>query len=513
MTNRCILICLTAWFIPALLTCAESTPTATSPSPTATTHSQKEVEENIVVTDHAVKINGANIAYKATAGTLVLKNDGGNSTAAMFYVSYTKEGVEDIKSRPVTFCFNGGPGSSSIWLHLGVLGPKCVDMNEEGTAAKQPYQLLDNPYSILDVTDLVFIDPVSTGYSRSAPGEDAKQFHGVEEDVKSVAEFIRLYTTRHERWQSPKFLAGESYGTTRAAALALELHDSHHLYLNGIMLISSVLNFQTISFTAGNDLPYILFLPSYTATAWYHKKLPADLQKLSQAQVLEKAEHFASQEYASALLQGDRLPEAERKQIIEELSRYTGLSNKFVDLSNLRVSLFRFSKELLHDDRRTTGRFDSRLKGINSDLCLDTFEFDPSYETVAGLFTATFNDYVRKQLGWKSDEEYQVIADVRPWNYNSATNQFLDVASKLKDVMCKNNTLKVYVASGFNDMATPYYATDYTFSHLSLDPILQPNITVKKYQGGHMMYLYKPTLVEMKRDLAEFVQQRLQPHN
>lgn len=510
MMNKRLLICLMVWFVPSLLTCAETAPTTPASPPTAAAaQSQKEVEENVVVTDHTAKINGTDIAYKATAGTLVLKNDGGASKAAMFYVSYTKEGVEDVKSRPVTFCFNGGPGSSSVWLHLGVLGPKRVDVNEEGMAAKQPYQLLDNPYSILDVTDLVFIDPVSTGYSRSAPGEDAKQFHGVEEDVKSVAEFIRLYTTRHERWQSPKFLAGESYGTTRAAALALELHDNHHLYLDGIMLISSVLNFQTINFASGNDLPYVLFLPSYTATAWYHKKLPADLQKLSQAQVLEKAEHFASRDYASALLQGDRLPDAERQKVIEELSRYTGLTNKFVDMSNLRVSLFRFSKELLRDDRRTTGRFDSRLKGIDSDLCQDTFEFDPSYENVVGLFTSTFNDYVRRQLGWKSDDEYQIIADVRPWNYGSATNQFLDVASKLKDVMCKNNTLKVYVASGFTDMATPYYATDYTFSHLSLDPTLQPNVTVKKYQGGHMMYLYKPTLVEMKRDLAEFIKQRL----
>lgn len=495
---------LAAWMIPAVL--LSTTPQDSSQPPQANLQCPKVIEESSVTTDHSITINGLEVAYKATAGTLVLRNKEGNPKATMFYVSYTKEGVENIKNRPITYCFNGGPGSSSVWLHLGILGPKRVDMKDDGTAVARPFHLIDNPYSILDTTDLVFIDPVSTGFSRTAPGEDPKQFHGVDEDVESVAEFIRLYTTRHGRWESPKFLAGESYGTTRAAGLALELHDNQHLYLDGIMLISSVLNFQTINFSPGNDLPFILYLPTYTATAWYHKKLPANLQPLPLEKVLELSQQFASREYASALMQGDRLPAAEREYIVNELSKYTGLSNKFIDMSNLRVSIFRFSKELLRDERRTTGRFDSRLKGIDSDLCQDTFEFDPSYESVVGLFTATFNDYIRNGLGWKTDDEYQIIADVRPWNYGTATNQFLDVAGKLKEAICKNNSLRVFVASGWTDMATPYYATDYTFSHLSLDASLQGNITLKNYEGGHMMYLVKPTLIEMKRDLAEFIE-------
>jgi carboxypeptidase C (cathepsin A) len=466
----------------------------------------KEIEESISVSNHKVNINGIDLAYKATAGTLVLKNNEGQSKAKIFYVSYAKEGVDNQKNRPITFCFNGGPGSSSVWLHLGLLGPKRVAMNDSGTSAVQPFQLIDNPYSVLDVTDLVFIDPVSTGFSRTVPGEDPKQYHGVDEDITSVAEFIRLYTTRYERWESPKFIAGESYGTTRAAGLALELNDSHHICLEGIMLISSVLNFQTINFSAGNDLPYILYLPSYTATAWYHRKLPDELLKLPLEQTLQQAEQFATREYASALMQGDHLTQPEREYVVNAIAKYTGLTPRFVDMSNLRVPILRFSKELLRNEKRTVGRFDSRLLGIDSDICQDTFEFDPSYESVMGLFTATFNEYIRKQLGWKTDEEYQIIADVRPWNYSSATNQYLDVAGKLKEVICKNNRLRVFVASGWTDLATPYYASDYTFNHLNLDPSLNLNITLRNYEGGHMMYLSTPTLIGMKKDIAKFIQ-------
>lgn len=465
-------------------------------------------KEEAVTTSHTVKIGGVFVPYQATVGTQLLNDDSGNPKASIFYVAYTKDNVAEKRERPITFCFNGGPGSSSVWLHLGVLGPKRVSIDEEGKVALQPFHLLDNPYSLLDVTDLVFIDPVSTGYSRAIPGEDPKQFHGVEKDIKAVAEFIRLYMTRNERWESPKFLAGESYGTTRAAGLAQELHDNHHLYFDGLMLISCVLNFQTIRFSSGNDLPYILFLPTYTATALYHQRLAPELQQ-DINKTMAEVEEFAYGDYTRALMLGDRLGSEQRSLILDKLTLYTGLPREYIDRSNLRVHIFHFAKELLKDQRRTVGRFDSRLKGIDSDLCGEFFEFDPSYDNIAGLFTATFNNYVRKDLNWKRDEEYKILADVGPWDYSIASNQFLDIGEKLKDVMSKNTMLEVFVASGYYDLATPYFCAEYTFSHLGLDPSLQGNITLENYEGGHMMYLYHPSLVKLKEDLARFVRQRL----
>lgn len=499
-------------FIPALLTACllvSSYSIAQEAQPAKAEPQKKDApKEEAVTTAHTVKIGDANVAYQTTVGTQLLNDDQGNPKASIFYVAYTKNDSGELRNRPITFCFNGGPGSASVWLHLGVLGPKRVDMDDEGKIAKQPYHLVDNPYSILDITDLVFIDPVSTGYSRAAPGEDAKQFHGVEKDIQSVADFIRLYITRNERWESPKFLAGESYGTTRASGLALELHDKHHLYLDGLMLISSVLNFQTINFSAGNDLPYILFLPTYTATALYHHKLSPELQQ-DEKKTLAEVEHFAFNEYTQALMYGNHLEKDKRDAVVDKLALYTGLPKDYIDRSNLRIHIFRFAKELLKDERRTIGRFDSRLKGIDSDLCDDIFEFDPSFENIVGAFTATFNNYIRKDLNWKHDDEYKIIANVQPWDYSSATNQFLDVADKLRDVMSKNTMLDVFVASGYCDLATPYFATEYTFSHLGLDPSLRDHVTLETYEGGHMMYLYHPSLVKLKSDLSRFVKQRL----
>ncbi len=471
---------------------------------------RKEIpKEEAVSTLHSVKINNTDISYKATVGMQLLNDDKSNPKASLFYIAYTKEGVTDLRARPITFCFNGGPGSSSVWLHLGVFGPRRIDIDSEGKQAVQPYHLLDNPYSLLDVTDLVFIDPVSTGYSRAV--DDAKPFHGVEGDIQSVADFIRLYVTRNLRWESPKFLAGESYGTTRAAGLAQELHDNQHLYIDGIILISSVLDFQTIKFSAGNDLPYVLFLPTYTATALYHNKLAPNLQQDKQ-KTLTEAEKFANNEYACALMQGDRLQGAERAGIIDKLAGFTGLSKEYIDRSNLRVHYARFAKELLQGERRTVGRFDSRIKGIESDWCNDTFDFDPSFESVIGVFAATLNNYVRAELNWKSDTEYKILSDVSPWDYGkTSSNQYLNVGEKLMDAMTKNTKLQVFVGTGYYDLATPYFATEYTFSHLGLDPSLRKHVVLKNYEGGHMMYLYHPSLVELKSDLVQFFKQSLQP--
>src|SRR5580765_2638594 len=358
-------------------------------------------EEKVVQTKHMVKVGGQEIKYTATAGTILLKLEDGTPKASVFYVAYTRDDVSDTAKRPVTFTFNGGPGAASIWLHLGALGPRRVEMGDAGALLAPPYKLVDNEYSLLDVTDLVFIDPVTTGYSRAVPGEPDKQFHGVEEDIHSVGDFIRLYATRNRRWTSPKFLAGESYGTTRAAGLSGYLQQRYGMYLNGIILISSILNFQTAEFDTGNDLPYILYLPTYTAIAWYHKKLPADLQGDLQKAVQE-SRNFAAHEYADALMVGDGLPAARRMEIAQKLSRLMGLSGEYLERSNLRIEIQRFDKELLRDQRRTVGRLDGRFTGIDEDAAGARPEYDPSLAAIVGPYTATFHDYVRGELKFES---------------------------------------------------------------------------------------------------------------
>ena len=448
------------------------------------------------------------VKYKAVAGTMLQKDEKGENKASVFYIAYTKEGEESNDKRPITFCFNGGPGSSSVWLHLGIFGPKRVQIVNEADIPP-PYHLIDNQYSLLDQTDLVFIDPVSTGYSRPAPGEDVKQFHGVEEDVKSVAEFIRLFTTRNGRWDSPKFIAGESYGTTRAAGLAGYLHDEFSFYLNGVILVSSVLNFQTLD-DEGSDLGVMMFLPSYTATAWYHKKLAPELQKDLQA-TLREVETFVNSEYALALLKGDRIDDKTRKEIAQKLSRYTALPAAYIERANLRICMKRFAKQLLREQKRVVGRFDSRYIGIDRNACNDTTQDDPSAEAIFGLFTATFNQYIRSDLQWQKDDQYKILANVWPWNFGKdATNRYLDVATTLGEVMAKNPHLRVFVASGYYDLATPYFATNYTFNHLGLDPTLRDHVQMSYYDAGHMMYLHQPSLVKMKNDIQSFMQNALE---
>ncbi|MEJ5309994.1 MAG: peptidase S10 [Anaerolineae bacterium] len=462
--------------------------------------------EKTVKSKHTVIIDGQEIAYTATAGTLILKDEADKPKASLFYVAYTRDGVEDVAARPLTFSFNGGPGSSSVWLHMGVVGPRRVLMSPEGDQLQPPYKLVNNEYSLLDVTDLVFIDPVSTGYSRAIPPEEAKQFHGVEQDIKSVGEFIRLYTTRAKRWASPKFLIGESYGTTRAAGLSGHLQNEIGMYLNGIMLVSAVLNFQSIRFDLGNDLPYILFLPTYAAAAWFHNRLPGDLQSQTLRAVLAEVKTFAEREYTLALMQGARLPDKERRQIVTRLARYSGLSETYIEQTNLRINIHRFVKELLRDERRTIGRFDARFKGIDRDAAGEHHEYDPSYAIIQGAYTAMLNDYVRSELRFKSDLPYEILTDtVQPWDYSKFQNQYVNVAETLRGAMTQNPFLKVFVGNGYYDLATPFFATEYTFDHLELDPSLQSHITMEYYEAGHMMYLHQPSLAKLKADLARFL--------
>lgn len=466
-------------------------------------------KEQSVVTQHKIVLDGKELSYTVTAGTMILKEEdeekGEKPKASIFYIAYTLDGVNEPSQRPLTFSFNGGPGSSSVWLHLGVLGPKRVLMDEQGNPFSPPYKLVDNEFTLLDQTDLVFIDPVSTGYSRAVPGEKAEEFHNIKKDVEAVGEFIRLWTTRNRRWASPKFLIGESYGTTRGAALSGYLQEKYGMYLNGIMLVSVVLNFQTLRFSPGNDLPYILFLPTYTATAWYHKQLDDDLQA-DLKKTLAEVESFALNEYTLALMQGARLPKDEHARIVQKLARYTGLSEKYVQQTDLRIEIHRFTKELLREQALTVGRLDSRYTSVDRDSAGENYEFDPSYAAIQGVYTATLNHYVRVDLQYESDLPYEILAPIyEKWKYDIYQNQYVNVGETLRRAISVNPALKVFVANGFYDLATPYLATRYTFDHLGLDKKLQGNISMADYEAGHMMYVHLPSLQRLKADLAAFV--------
>ena len=467
------------------------------------------LKDVLSVTQHTLQLGKVKISYKATAGTLVLKDEDGKPTASIFFVSYIRDDVPNTGKRPITFTFNGGPGSSSVWLHLGAFGPKRVKLTDEGHPPAPPYKLVDNEFTLLDQTDLVFIDPVSTGYSRMAPGQNGKQFHGVDQDIQVVGDFIRLYTTRHGRWDSPRFLAGESYGTTRAAALVSHMQDRHGMNFNGVILVSSILNFQTARFDDGNDLPYPLFLPTYTATAWYHKKLPPDLSG-DLKKTLAEVEQFALGDYTLALMQGSKLSNSERKKIAAKVARYTGLSEDYVLRSNLRIHIQRFCKELLRGKSRTVGRFDSRYEGVDRDAVGESMEYDPSYAAVQGPYTATLNQYVREVLGYKTDLPYEILTGrVQPWDYSGYANRYLNVSDKLRQAMTRNPALRLFVANGYYDLATPYFATEYTINHLNLSPALAKQITMTYYEAGHMMYVHKASHQQLKGDLTSFYQATL----
>jgi carboxypeptidase C (cathepsin A) len=485
---------------------SQTEPGATAPAQTPPPAAVPKVEEKTSKTGHSIQINGQTIKYTALAGTMVLKKEDGTPTASIFYIAYTKDDVPDVSKRPLTFAFNGGPGSSSVWLHMGTLGPKRVVMDPEGNPTPPPYKFTDNEYSLLDQTDLVFIDPVSTGYSRAVPENTAKNFHSLKGDLESVGEFIRLYTTRNARWISPKFLAGESYGTTRAAALSGRLQDSLGINLNGIILLSSVLNFGAIRFDFGNDLPYPLFLPTYTAAAWYHNKLPKDLQSAGLLKAIEESKRFAAGPYTLALFKGDSISAEERAAVVKNMARLTGLSSQYIDESNLRVRAGRFEKELLRDQRRTLGRYDSRLEGVDEDAASSNPEYDPSYASVQGAFTAAWNQYVRTELKFESDLPYEVLTGrVNPWSYEEYENRYVNVADTLREAMTQNAALKVFVGAGYYDLATPFFSAEYTLSHMGLDAKLRDHVSIGYYEAGHMMYTQLKSLQKARQDLSTFM--------
>ncbi len=468
-----------------------------------------EPADDLRVTRHTLRVGRKTLAYTATAGRVVLREEhvedgvarGLRPRAEMFVTSYVLDGA-DVGSRPVTFAFNGGPGSSSVWLHLGLLGPRRIVMGDAGALLPPPYRLADNAESLLAVSDLVFIDPVSTGYSRMADGEKADEFHGYARDLDAVGELVRLWTSRNGRWMSPKFLAGESYGTLRAAALADHLQEKFGLYCNGIMLISSVLNMGTIRPHTDNDLPTTLFLPTYAAIAHYHGKHG----KRSLRSVLREAEDFASKDYPYLLSRGNRLTEAERSEAAERLAGLTGLSADYVLRSDLRLEHVRFYTELLRASGRTVGRLDGRFTGWLHDGVAERFDEDPSYDAICGPYAAGFNHYVRDELDYDSDLPYELISPrVNPWSYKEFEGESVNVTRRLARAMRANRHLKVHVAFGYHDGATPYFAAEHVLAHLQIPDALKENIESAYYPAGHMMYVHDPSRVQQSQDLADFV--------
>ncbi|MBM3736453.1 MAG: peptidase S10 [Acidobacteria bacterium] len=446
-----------------------------------------------------IELSGRTLNYTSTTGMMPVRNAQGETEANMFFIAYTLDGVADRSRRKLMFCFNGGPGSSSVWLHLGAFGPKRIRMLDDGSMPPPPYRMEVNPATWLDETDMVFVDPVGTGYSRAVKPDLAKKFFGVQGDIESVGEFIRMYLTRYERWMSPLFLAGESYGTTRAAGLAGHMVEKGVAF-NGIFLISAILNFATVRGGRSNDLNYVMHLPVYAATAWYHRKATGDLRQL-----LNEVEAFAIGPYQEALAKGDQLAPTERSAIAAKLSRYTGLDPKFLERAELRIELNEFQRELLRGQNLLVGRLDSRLTGPGTRDNSARAEFDPSMTAIRPPYTAAFNHYVRAELGYKSDAPYHILGGgIGPWDWGPS-GTVTDVSDALRQGLAKNPHMKVYVGQGLFDFATPYFAAGYTLGHMGLHPKLRGNIRIYQYESGHMYYIHVPSLKKMKSDAAEFL--------
>ena len=460
-------------------------------------------------TEHEVRINGRDVEYLAIAGDTVLKGKDGKPQAQIFSTAYFKRGIRDKSKRPISFIFNGGPGSSSVWLHMGVFGPKWVKLpSDASNPGAAPYQLSDNPYSLLDVTDLVFIDPVGTGYSKPVGEAQGKDFWGVKQDAEILAEFIRSFIAEHNRWNSPKYIGGESYGTTRAGALIKELQEGWGtIDLNGVILISAIMDFQLGDFTAGNDLPYISFLPTYAATAWYHKALPSQTQLLPLPVLMEQVREFAINEYSVALLKGSMLSTTEQDAMAQKLHQFTGLSVDYLKHTRLRIDEFRFMKELLRDRGVAVGRLDSRYLGDEADDAGERFEADPSGYAIDGAYTAMINHYLSTDLVYQRDTKYEVLSgDVfRHWQWSLGGNPRNEGAINVMPFVAKglrqNKALKVFVGNGYYDLATPFFATELSFSHYGID---STRVDMQYYEAGHMMYVHHASLKKLANDLRAF---------
>jgi carboxypeptidase C (cathepsin A) len=497
--------------LPALSVLAQGRggqPPQTPPTPAASDAPRVETagaaEEKISQTQHSVRVDGHEIKYTATAGTLPIRLDNGQVAARMFFAAYTRDG-EDVKTRPIAFLYNGGPGAATIWLHMGSFAPKHVQMADEGFQPAPPYKLVDNDNTLLDVTDLVFVDAIDTGFSRVVSGVNNQQFHGVRGDLRAFGEFINQYLKTYSRFPSPKYLIGESYGTIRSAGLAQELQNRHGIELNGIALVSSLLTYQTISPSAENDAAYASHIETYTATAWYHKKLPPELAgDLKRA--VDESRTFAFGEYLTALAKGNRASAAERHAIAQKLARLTGLSTEYIERANLRIDPGRFRKELLRDKRLVVGRLDSRFTAVERDAAGADDEFDLSNSALQGPYTAMFQDYVKNELKWESDLHYPSSGNVRPWNWDEFQNGYMDMTEPLRSAMSHNPFLKIFVAQGYYDMATVMGGMEYNFAHLGYDATFVDRVSFGYYEAGHMIYIRPSAHKALKADIAKFIQ-------
>lgn len=480
-------------------------PQATSPSDsTPRVETAGEKEEKISQTSHTIRLDGRDIKYTATAGTLPIRLDNGQVAARMFFVAYTKDG-EDAKTRPVSFLYNGGPGAATIWLHMGSFAPRHVQMADEGFQPAPPYKLVDNENSLIDTTDLVFVDAIDTGFSRVVSGANNAQFHGVRGDLRAFGEFINNYLKTYSRWPSPKYLIGESYGTIRSAGLAQELQNRHGIELNGIVLVSSLLTYQTLSPSPQNDVAYAAHVETYTATAWYHKKLPAELAgDLKKA--VDESRTFAFGEYQTALAKGNRATAAERKATAQKLARLTGLSPEYVERANLRIDPGRFRKELLRDKRLVVGRLDSRFTAVERDAAGENDEFDFSNSALQGPYTALFQDYVKNELKWDTDLHYPTSGNVRPWNWDEFQNSYMDMTEPLRSAMSHNPFMKIFVTIGYYDMATVMGGAEFNFWHLGYDPTFVDRVSFAYYEAGHMIYIRPSAHKALTRDIGKFIQ-------
>ncbi len=466
-----------------------------APAPSASARTANLPPETSSVTHHSIKFGASQLDYTATAANYLIADDNGKDKASMFFVAYTKDGITDPARRPIAFVYNGGPGSGSLFTHMG-LGPRRIVLTDDGHGMPAPYSITDNDSTFLDAADLVFIDAIGTGYSRPGPGESPAQFYGISQDAQWFADFIYQYLTRTQRWSSPKYLIGESYGTTRSAMLSQALQHRHQIYLNGVVLMSSV------GFGAwGADDRTIFFLPTYITSAWYHKLLPPDLQKLTIEQIAQRAREFAHGPYAQALEKGDDMTPAEHQKVVAELARMTGLSPKYLEESNLRVSSQRWFKELLRDKRQTVGRLDARFTGMDADAAGERNEYDSSEASYEGAYSAMFQDYVRRELKWNSDSYYAITGNVRPWDQGQPGQP----AEALRSAMTEQGTLKVLVLCGYYDLATPFNGIEQTVSHMGLESAIRKNISFTYYEAGHMMYIDKKAREKLHKDVDAFI--------
>lgn len=467
----------------------------------------------VSTTSHSVKIDGKVINYKAIAGTLLLRNNDDEPIALHGFTAYLKDAVADPKTRPISFVFNGGPGSSSIWLHMGVIGPKRAVVNDPGFTPAAPYTLEDNNSSILDVTDIVMMDPIGTGLSKAVGKAKNKDFWGVDQDIKMISQFIKQFITENDRWNSPKYLIGESYGTFRNAGVVNYLQENVGMAMNGVVMVSAVFDLRTLVFAQGDDISYVMNLPTYSATAWYHNKVPnkpASLQAY-----LQESREFAKGEYTTALMEGDKLAGATRERILDRLVYFTGLSKEYLDRADLRVSEPEFTEELLRAERKTVGRLDSRFTGINQDPLTQASIYDPQSSAISPGYTALFMDYFYNTLKVNKANTYYTSAYARPgfdWDWKHALNGGgfptpPNTGPDMAQAMSRNPHLKILILNGLYDLATPFYGVEYSIDHLGLEKEIKSNIIMKYYEAGHMMYTHRPSLEQFKKETAEFILQ------